>query len=41
MAVDSTPQEDSQEKPELATDQEDFSLVIDEDPKKVNFNSGT
>ena len=41
MAANSTPKEDSPEKAELAADQDDFELVVTEDPKKVNLNSGT
>ena len=37
MAVDSTPQENSQEKAELAADR-DFKLVVAEALKKVDLN---
>ena len=41
MAADTTLQKDTPEKAELAADQEDLELVVAEDPKKVNLNSGT
>ena len=40
MAADTPPEKDTLEKAEMAADQEDLELVVTEDPKKVNLNSG-